>query len=327
LKEEYTFCGKMERAYREDELLDSVVIDSEGYIYGKVGKIIVKEDEICLSIYETKPDERTVVDVDALKEELLKRVKLTFTAKLQRLLSFEVLTQNIRKEFGLKPEEPLIDQHYIKYSERLGIGIPYKKATEERKEPKGIVTLGEVKTMRISTIGSKERSTAIKVILLHEPKEARFRKIPVQKTVPYRSTETLRDKLVIDLEGLAVGYVDSIVLFRHMPGIRIYTSKPTDSVSLSWLFRYLEKMDRPDIIEALKKYFGMESSSHVYNVKMDDLEDFMRKTKLTFKVPDSVLFDQHVKEFITDIPWDVVHKIGDVILLGLTLSELKSKGY
>ena len=314
----------MERAYREDELLDAVVIDSEGYIYGKVGKIIVKEDEICFSVYETKPDERTAVNLDVLKEELLKRIKLTFSAKLQRLPSSEVLTQNIRKEFGLKSEEPLTDQHYIKYSERLGIEIPYKKVTEERRESKGIVTLQEVKTIGLSTIGSKERSTVIKIILLHEPKEAKFRKIPLQKTIPYRSTETLRDKLVIDSDGLAVGYVDSVVVFRHMPGIRIYTSKPTDSVSLRWLFRYLDKMDRPDIIEALKKYFRIESESHVYFVKMDDLEDFMLKTKLTFKVSENVLFNQHIKDFIIDVPWDVMHKIGDVVLLRLTSPEARA---
>ena len=294
----------MELAYREDELLDSVVIDSEGYIYGKVGKVIVKEDEICLSIYETKPDERTMADIDALKEELLERAPKTFAAKLQRLSSLEVLQQNIQKEFGLPEEVPLTDEHYIKYAERLGIEIRYKKTFEERREPKGMVTLSEVKNIGISTIGTKERSTAVKVILLHEPKEAMFRKIPVQKTIPYRSTEMLRDKLVVDADGLAVGYVDSLVLFCHMPGIRIYTSKPTDSVSLSWLSRYLEKIDRPDIIDALKKYFGIEKSSHIYNIKLDDLEEFMRKTKLTFKVPESVLFDQQVKEFITDIPWD-----------------------
>ncbi len=317
----------MESAYREDELLDSIVIDSEGYIYGRVGKVIVKEDEICFSVYETKPDEKTVVDVDTLKEELLKRVNLTFTAKLQKLSHFDVLSQNIRKEFGLKPEESLTNQHYIKYSEKLGIEIPYKKVAEERKEPKGTITLREVKTIGISTIGTKERSALIKVVFLHEPKEAKFRKIPIQKTISYRGTEALRDMLVVDSEGLAVGYVDSLVMFRHMPGIRIYRAKPTDSVSLSWLTQHLEKTGRPDIIEALNRYFGTEGGSHVYQVSMDDLDDFMRKTKLTFKVPESVLFDQRVKEFIMDVPWDVVHKIGDVVLLGLTLSELKSKGY
>ena len=317
----------MERAYREDELLDSVVIDSEGYIYGKVGKINVKEDEIGLLIYETKPDERTVVNLDTVKEELLERVKLTFTAKLQRLSPPEVLAQNIQKEFGLKHEEPLTDQHYIKYAERLGIEIPYKKAAEERREPKGIMTLREVKTIKISTIGTGERSNAIKIILLHKPKEAKFRKIPVQKTVPYQSTEMIRDKLVVDASGHAVGYVDSIVLFHNTPGIRIYSSKPTDSVSLSWLFRHLEKIGRPDIIETIKKYFEIERGARVYRVRMDDLEDFMSKTKLAFKVPEDVFLDRGVKEFVMDIPWDIVHKIGDVVLLRLTLSELKSKGY
>ena len=317
----------MERAYREDELLNSIVIDSEGYIYGEVGKINIKEDEIGLLIYETKPDQRTVVDTEVVKGELLRRVRLTFTAKLQRLSRPEVLAQNIRKEFGLKLEEPLTDQQYIKYAERLGIEIPYKRAMEERREPKGIVTLREVKTIQLSTIGTGEKSRVIKVILLHEPKEAKFRKIPVQKAIPYQSTEMMRDKLVLDGSGLAVGYVDSIVLFSTTPGIRIYSSKPTDSVSLSWLFRHLEEIGRPDIIEAIKKYLEIKSGLHVYRVKMDDLEDFMRKTKLTFKVPESAFFDRSVKEFVMDIPWEVVHKTADVVLLRLTLSELRSKGY
>lgn len=318
---------RMERAYREDELLDSIVVDSDGYIYGKVEKINIKEDKIDLLVYETKPDERTVVNIEAVKEELLKRVKLTITTKLQRLSHHEVLAQNVQKEFGLKPEEPLTDQHYIKYAERLEIEVPYKKVTEERREPKGIVTLREVKTIRISTIGTGEKSRVIKVILLHEPKEAKFRKIPVQKTIPYRDTKMIRDKLVLDASGLAVGYVDSIVLFRDTPGIRIYSSKPTDSVGLSWLFSHLEKIGRPDIIEAIRKYFEMERGAHVYRVRMDDLEDFMSKTKLSFKVPEDVFLGRSVKELVMDIPWDIMHKIGDVVLLRLTLSELRSKGY
>ncbi len=315
----------MERAYREDELLDSIVVDSEGYIYGKVGKINIKEDEIGLLVYETKPDERTVVNIDVVKEELLKRVKLTFTAKLQRLSHPEVLAQKIQEELDLRNEEPLTDQHYVKYAERLGIEIPYKKVAEGRKEPKGIVTLSDVKTIGIAVIGKAESPSVIKVILLHEPKEARFRKIPVQKTVPYRSTEMIRDKLVLDASGLAVGYVDSIVLFPNTPGIRIYSSKPTDSVMLRQLFVHLEKIGRPDIIEAIKKYFEIERGARVYRVMMDDLKDFMRNTKITFKVPENLLLDRSVKEFLMDIPWDIVHKVGDVVLLRTTLSELKSK--
>jgi len=249
------------------------------------------------------------------------------TAKLQRLSRPEVLAQNIQEEFDLEHEEPLTDQHYIKYAERLGIEIPYKKVAEGRKEPKGIVTLYDVKTIGIATIGTGERSSVIKVILLHKPKEAEFRKIPVQKTVPYRSTKMIRDKLVVDASGLAVGYADSVVLFPDTPGIRIYSSKPTDSVSLSRLFRYLEKIGRPDIIEAIKKYFEIERGARVYRVMMDDLKGFMRSTKTTFKLPENLLLDRSVKEFLMDISWDIVHKVGDVVLLRTTLSELKSKGY
>jgi len=317
----------MERAFREDELLDSIVIDSEGYIYGKVDKINIKEDEIGFLVYETRPDERTVVNTEAVKEELLKRVKLTIATKLQRLSHYEALAQNVQKEFGLKHEESLTDELYIKYAERLGIEIPYKKVMEERREPKGVLTLREVKIIRMSTIGTGEKSRVIKVILLHEPKEAKFRKIPVQKTIPYRNTEMIRDKLVLDADGLAVGYVDSIVMFRDMPGIRIYSSKPTASVDLIWLFSHLEKIGRPDIIEAIRKYFEIERGAHVYRVRMDDLENFMRKTKISFKVPEDVFLGRTIKELVMDVPWDNMHKIGDVVLLRLTLSELKSEGY
>lgn len=317
----------MERAYREDELTDALIVDSEGYIYGKVERIEVKEDEIDLRVYESKPDERTIADIDTIKEELLKRVNLTFASKLQRLSSSEVLAQDIRKELGLKLEEPLTDQHYMKYAEGHGIEILHKKVAEERKEPKGTINLHEVKTIKITTIGTGERAVVTKIILLHEPKEAKFRKIPLQKEITYRRPEILRDKLVIDSSGLAVGYVDSIVLFHDTPGIRIYTSKPTDSVSLSWLFQYLEESGRPDIKESIKKYFGTESGFHVYRVTMDDLEEFMKKTKTNFKVPEKVFIEQRVKEFLMDIPWEMISRIGDVVLIRLTLSELKSKGY
>jgi len=316
----------MERAYREDELFGSTVIDSEGYIYGKVGKIKIEENSISLLVYETKPDERTVVNIGALKKELLKRTKLTFFTKLRKLSHLEVLTQNIQEELGLKPEEPQTDHHFIRYAERLGVEIPYAKVTEERREPKGIVTLRQVKSIEISTIGTGESSGVIKVILLHKPKEAMFRKIPVQETVPYRSTEMIKDKLVLDANGLVVGYVDSVVLFRNKPGIRVYTSKPTDFVSLHRLFTHLEEIGSPDIIEAIEKYFKIEGDTHADRLRMDDLEDFMMKTKLTFKVPEEVLHDRSVKGFVADIPWDVVQKMGDVVLLRLTLSELKSKG-
>jgi sporulation protein YlmC with PRC-barrel domain len=317
----------MERAYREDELLDSIVIDSEGCIYGRVGKIRVKEDEISLLVYETKPDEKTVPDIGALKEELLKGVKLTLGAKLQKLSRDEILAQSVQKEFGLKLEEPPTDEYLIKYAERFGINVPYTKVLEERRESKGFVTLREVRSIGISTIGSKESSDLVKVVLLQEPKEAAFRKIPVQKTIPYKSTETIKDKLVIDAKGLAIGCVDSVVLFRNTPGIRVYALKPSDSVSLSWLTRYLEKIGRPDIVEAMMKYFKIERGEHIYRLRMTDLEDFMRRVKFNFKVPDDFLIDRNVKEFVLDIPWEMVHKIGDVVILRKELSEIQSQGY
>ncbi len=317
----------MERAYREDELLDSVTVDSEGYIYGKVGKISIREDEVSLLVYEARPDEKTVVDVEAIKEELLKRSKPTFSAKLQKLPAKEVLAENLRKELGLKPDAPIDDQHYIEFAERTGIQVLHKKASEERKEPKGNVRLQDIVAIGVSTIGTKNSSDVMKIVLLREPREASFRRIPVQKAVTFRNTDSVKDKLVIDAKGLALGYLDSVVLFQNTLGIRIYAMKPTDSVSLSWLIKYLDNLGRPDIVEALLKYFRIETGDHVYRMTRSELEGFMQKTKLMFKVPDELLIDRSVKEFVIDIPWDRIAKIGDVIILRKTLAELRSVGY
>lgn len=184
-----------------------------------------------------------------------------------------------------------------------------------------------MKAIGVSTVGTKETSDVMKIVLLREPREAAFRRIPVQKTVPFRSTNLIRDKLVIDAKGLALGYLDSVVLFQNTPGIRIYSLKASDSVSLSWLIKYLDGVGRPDIVEALVKYFRVETGDHIYRMTKSELEGFMQKTKLAFKVPDELLIDRSVKDFVMDLPWDIVAKIGDVVILHKTLAELRSVGY
>jgi sporulation protein YlmC with PRC-barrel domain len=317
----------MERAYREDEIVDSTVVDSEGYIYGRIGKIDVKEDAVTLLVYETKPDERTVLNIEVIKEELLKKVRLNLSAKVQKLSPNEILNANIRKELGLKNDAPLKDQQFVNYAERTGVEITYKKAAEERREPKGNVRLEDVKAIGVSAIGTKEASDVMKIILLQEPREAAFRRIPVQKGVPFRSTDAIKDKLVVDAKGVALGYLDSVVLFQNTLGIRIYSQKPSDSVSMSWLIKYLDSVGRPDIVEALVKYFKVETGDHVYRMTKSELEGFMQRSKLVFKVPDELLIDRSVKDFVIDIPWDLIVKIGDVVILHKTLAELRSLGY
>jgi hypothetical protein len=98
-------------------------------------------------------------------------------------------------------------------------------------------------------------------------------------------------------------------------------------VSLSWLDRHLEKIGRPDVSESIKRHFMIERGTRVYQIRREDLEDFMQKTGLTFPLPEEVIFDQNVKELLMDIPWDALHKIGDVVLLKLTLADLRAKGY
>jgi sporulation protein YlmC with PRC-barrel domain len=316
----------MERAYREDELLDAVIIDSEGYIYGKVEKINIGENEIVVLAYEGKPDVKTIADVASLKADLVKSVKTTFGSRLRRVDPNDILDETVRKELGLTLDERLNDEHFLKYAERMGVSIPLVKASVERKEQKGTIGLNEIKTVRITLIGKEQGTKVIKAILLRKPKEAEFRKIPVQTKVPYRSTETIKDKLVLDVEGNALGYVDSVVLFQGMPGIRVYVSKMSAQVSLSLLTRYLDESGQSNTANLVRKHL-LEPESHRYTATIEELEDFMRQRKLSFKLPESVLGGQAAREFVADIPWEEIQKVGDVVLLKLTLSELRSKGF
>jgi len=317
---------KVERAYREDELLDALVIDSEGYVYGKVGKIKISEDEVLLLVNEYKPDVKTVVDVASLKEELLKGAKKNFGSRLRRMTLSDILAKDVRKDLGLGLDDQLADEHFLKYAERLGIPIRYTKVASERKDQKGAVSLNEIKTIKTTVIGREKGTTVIRVILLREPKEAAFRGIPVQENAPYRSTEAVKDKLVLETNGQALGYVDSVVLFDSMPGIRVYVSKTGGLVNLSLLTRYLEESGQSDVADLMRKQL-MNPELNRYNAEIEEVEDFMRQTRLSFRVPEKIISSHHTREFVADIPWNNIHKIGDVILLKSTLTDLRSKGY
>lgn len=317
----------MERAYREDELLDATIIDSEGYVYGKVDRISITDDEIILLAYEGKPDVKTVVDTSSLKEALLRETKTSLGLKLRGIAPNDILAESIRKELGLGLDEKLSDEHYQKYAEKMSLPIPLTKASVDRREEKGTVSLSEVRTMRVTVIGKEKYTKAVKVVLLNEPKEAVFRRIPLQKKVPYRSTEVLRDKLVLDAEGKALGYLDSVVLFQDKPGIRVYVSKVSGQVNMNLLARYLEESGKSDAAALLRKHFANYPDSHRYTLTLEEIDDFMHSTKLSFILPENVITNQGTRDFVADIPWDEIHKIGDVVLLKSTLNDLRSKGY
>jgi len=316
----------MKLAYREDELLDALIIDSEGYVYGKVERVNIKEDEVTLLAYEDMPDEKTSIDVASLKEELLKGTKKTLLSRIRRANSAEILAGHIRKELELKPSEELNDDHYVKYAQRLDFPTPYAKTSVDRKEQKGTVNLSEVKTIKITVMGKDKDTRVIKAVILHDPKEAAFRKIPVQETVTYRGTNAVRDKLVLDAEGTALGYTDSVVLFHGTPGIRVYALRMSGKVNLNLLVKYLEESGQGNVVALLRKHFA-NLESHRYTVETDELEDFMYQMRIVFRLPEKLVTDQRAKEFVADIPWNSIHKIGDVILLNSTLADLRMKGY
>ena len=187
------------------------------------------------------------------------------------------------------------------------------------------MSLSEIKTIRITVIGKEKGTKVIKVVLLRKPKEADFRKIPIQTKVPYRSTELIKDKLVLDTEGNALGYVDSTVLFQGTLGIRVYISKASGQVSLTLLNHYLEEVGQSNVANQVRKHL-LGPETRRYTATIEEVEDFMHKMKLNFRLPEKVIGSQDARELVADIPWSEIQKIGDVVILKSTLTDLRSKG-
>ncbi len=313
----------MERAYKEEELVDGVVIDSEGYIYGKVDGINVEEDKVVFLVYESKPDSKELPDIEALKDDLAERVKTSFTDRMRGVSQRELLEKRIREELDLNSDEALKNEHIVSYGERVGVKASIKKAEVERREVKGEVELGEISAIMVSVINTRDEEKTLKVVFLNQPREAMYRRIPLQETVPFKNSESLRDKLVLDAQGVALGFVDSVVFSPSGVSMRVCAYRPMDYVRLRGLYDYFDDAGRTAFAELIKGYFKGDEA------RRDELEDFIYRMARgsSLPIPPDLIYQRYVKEMTMDVPWKGIHKIGDVVVLKLPLPELKEKGY
>jgi sporulation protein YlmC with PRC-barrel domain len=53
----------------------------------------------------------------------------------------------------------------------------------------------------------------------------------------------------------------------------------------------------------------------------------MQQKNVSFRLPEHIMTDLGSREFVADIPWDEIQKIGDVVLLRSKSSDLRGKGY
>jgi len=162
--------------YRQEELMDSIVIDKEGFICGYVDGFNIRPDNIILRLYgyEVRKDESPD------EEELVKRLVdlVPKKGKKSHQIEREALYEWVRETLSLSNREPVLLEHLVKLADFKSVVIPKKNHELKVKITKGSLPWSCIDKIALTDLG--------KCILLKEFMEAKNRGIAVSEKVTYR---------------------------------------------------------------------------------------------------------------------------------------------
>ena len=293
----------------EERFLDTLVVDSEGYVCGRVASFEIQPDKVMLRLYKEVEEEQSVVDVERLKEELMLALFGKAGPKLERKLY-----NRIRKDLKLPSKSPIGEAELVNYARMLALDIPMK--TVKKKTKKNVeepIDLEIVDCMNETPLG--------KCIILKEPVEAERRGVEILDYVPYKGTAEIKGMLVIDSEAKIIGHAERILIGKPL-GLRIAveTVKETEVVDMEALWQaIMAHFRKPDkFYERLCKDLGIRPE------EITEQHIIAWAERVGMAIPKRTE-TAVVKEMTLDIPWTVIKKIGDVILLNRTLEELRMR--
>lgn len=299
--------------YREEELIDGLVVDKEGYICGYVSAFGVEPDHITINLYEY--DIQRVETLD--EEELVKRI-LDFTPKKTGFFlrkpgigksGIADVYDRVRKRLSLAETDSLTLEHMVEYAKAENIDIPYGMQEIKEKVDKGSIDWSSIDKIAFTELG--------KCLLLTEVVAATNKAASQSKEIGYKSSKDLAGRIVLDSEAKIVGTAVTF-LVGNPPGILVNIERAM-------------RIERPDP-EALKSelipnsftdlkqlYDQVKKDQNVRNVTNDDLINWARKYNLN--VPTKV---EERRETTRELPlnWNTIAKIGDVIILKKDIAVL-----
>jgi hypothetical protein len=186
--------------YTEDQLKDALVVDSAGYICGWVSSFEVKPRKIIVNIYNYETQSEEVLNQKLLLKRLVEFEGLFRKSKglFRREPTLADVRTVVREALKLPTEQAVSAKHLVEYAKMQGLTIP-RKQVEKRKrvEIRDIVDWQHVSQVGFTDLG--------KCALLTEPIEAKRRGIRVKKDVPFKDTEYLKGRMVIDAEAKIFG--------------------------------------------------------------------------------------------------------------------------
>jgi hypothetical protein len=299
--------------YTEDQLKDALVIDSAGYICGWVSSFEVKPRKIVVNIYNYETQSEEVLDQKVLLNRLVEFEGLFRGSKglFRRKPDLTDIHTLVREALKLPAGQAVDANHLVQYAKIEGLTIPRKQVeTRKRVEIRDIVDWQHVSRVGFTDLG--------KCALLTEPIEAKRRGVSVKKEVPFKDTEYLEGRMVIDAEAKIFGSAVRL-LIGLPPGIlvnreHLVTREVPDLKQLKASLIPAEFRNVKALHSQIKR--DMELTS----VTDQDLLEWADGNDLT--IPTTI--EQH-KEVERELPinWDKVSCIGDVVVLNDTVEEIE----
>jgi len=292
----------------EEKFVGTLVVDSEGYICGRVASFEITPDRVLMRLYKEVGEEKEVVDVEKLKEALMMFLFNKVSPKHEKKLY-----KKLRKELKLPSEMPITEEELVSFARMLGLDIPTKKVHSASR-----VNVDEPVDMEL--IEQVNESPLGKAVILKEPWEAKRRGVPIVEGVPYKSTEEIKGKLVLDSTARIIGHAQKILIGRPL-GLRVAleTYREEEEVDFEALMEMLfANFKNP---KALFKQVAKDLGIKPDQVTRDHILSWAEMAGI--EIPKKKV-RKLVTKNILDLPWTAIRKIGDVILLNKSLEELLS---
>ena len=294
--------------FTESELIDTTVVDSEGYIVGKVDSLRIEPEEIFIKLYGIEKEKRQVVDREVLAERLAKTVPLKRSVFEGEPRSIGI-GRIVREQLGLNPSEPVTEEQIARYAESLGVSIPYTVQEREARSDRGSIPWALVDRVGSSDFG--------RCVILKEPYEARRRGFEVKDLVPYRSKKDLEGKLVVDVEAKPIGAALEILIgITHGILVRKESYKQEETTDLDKLMRSLIPSRFRDF-EDFKKKVGKDLDKKTVGIA--EITTWCKRYNVPLPVKRQT---KVVTDFEFPVDWKDIEKMGDVIILSRTIEEL-----
>ncbi len=277
-----------------DELVDAIIVDSEGLIYGKVRDYYLEGGKLFLRAY---------IEVKA-KEKVVHLDKIVSTLR--------------EKGINIPADAPL--ELIVARAREEGLDIPYRVAKKTYRLLKGIFPVDEILWIDSIVLEGKEgREEKITVVLLKTPREAMYRGLPEQRNVPLVGEDYFRDKLVLSLGGGILGYASELVIGSGEVGLRVYKRRGTRGY-INWLgfITWLRRKKKTGIAEKLSEFIDPYRNSRLELSKLEEIKALLNKVGATrdiLKEVEKYITYERGTAIYTDIPWRSILKLRDAVII------------